>query len=516
MEVSDEETVALLPTKRLLADASSTFFDNTDDDDARERIWSEQRKKRLGLWSISTISVPLSYFVVGLVQNAYVTPLRYYLVETRGIETTRMSVLGPIQSLPWCFKVFFGVISDCYPMRGERRRPYFVLGWLGYFTVAVVTARLVDQVAFPMLILLLFLQHSFFVMSDVASDSLLVERSRVIEEEDDVGSMQSTCYVLRFTGSVIGAVFGAAVQDVGAHFFSATIGMSDIYYFLALASLAPLVSAYYLEETAAAPNSRGVMTEIQTIIATLSRQAVYRPMFFIAVYNFMQWSNPGWYNFLIKRLHFTEAQIGFMGVVASMVTFCGVSAYRRFWMHVGWQTVYLWTTIFTVFFAMLQLLLIVGYNRVLGIPDIWFSLGDYAIAEFVRAVQFLPTMNMYISMCPPGGEGSMFAILTTMSNLSGVCGSNFSELLAYLWPWDITNAAFTSGDVTGFFLLSLLTALANPLPLLLINLLPSSVHEQEELKKRGVVSRSKGLLMFGVVVTALVWIVLQNAYVVLV
>lgn len=48
---------------------------------------------------------------------------------------TNKSAFPPqlLQVLPWSFKIFAGLLTDCVPVFGMRRKPYFLLGWLIYF-----------------------------------------------------------------------------------------------------------------------------------------------------------------------------------------------------------------------------------------------------------------------------------------------------------------------------------------------------------------------------------------------
>ena len=39
------------------------------------------------------------------------------------------STAGVIMSMPWSFKFLFGLLSDCMPMFGYRRKPYMCIGW---------------------------------------------------------------------------------------------------------------------------------------------------------------------------------------------------------------------------------------------------------------------------------------------------------------------------------------------------------------------------------------------------
>lgn len=45
-----------------------------------------------------------------------------------------------LASLPWSFKLVYGFISDNFPIRGMRRKPYFVAGWLSYVLINLYTA----------------------------------------------------------------------------------------------------------------------------------------------------------------------------------------------------------------------------------------------------------------------------------------------------------------------------------------------------------------------------------------
>lgn len=46
-----------------------------------------------------------------------------------------------------------------------------------------------------------------------------------------------------------------------------------------------------------------------------------------------------------------------------------------------------------------QLCLVFRVNEKLGISDLAFALGDDAIANFISAMQFLPTVTMYVRVC---------------------------------------------------------------------------------------------------------------------
>ena len=58
-------------------------------------------------------------------------------------------------------------------------------------------------------------------------------------------------------------------------------------------------------------------------------------------------------------------------------------------------------------------------------------------------------------LCPPGAEGTTFALLTTLASLAGTVASDFGSWLTIVW--DVSNDTLASGDYSGILKLSGLT-----------------------------------------------------------
>eukprot|EP01060_Flectonema_neradi_P015293 TRINITY_DN21950_c0_g1_i1.p1 TRINITY_DN21950_c0_g1~~TRINITY_DN21950_c0_g1_i1.p1 ORF type:complete len:492 (+),score=59.21 TRINITY_DN21950_c0_g1_i1:125-1600(+) len=465
---------------------------------------------RLNLYSWGGASILLSYFSIGLAQALPATPLIYYLVRVRDVSASSLSILGPVASLPWCLKLVYGMISDCFPIYGQRRRPYFIGGWCLYVVLCLLLVVRIEEMRYFVLVFFVFLLAASCLFADVAADSLVVERSKLIEDKDTKGEMQSTCYLLRFTGQVIGNVIGAVYGDPTA---PNGLSISTVFLLSASVGFAPLAFSPFLVETASNKELKPISAEIESMIDALSSQAVYQPMSFIVLYNLFQWTNAAWTNFLVEGLQFTEGQLGVLTAAGSVFNWLGVACYKRFYIHTSWRSIYFGTAVLTLVFSLLQAVLVLRMNAVVGLPDVWFALGDSTLATFVAAMQFLPAVMMYVNMCPEGSEGSVYALLTTMSNLSGVCASNISTLITYYWPLDISNTALRSGSFGGLLWLTIFTSVVNPLPLVILNRLPSSFEEQESLRIHGKKNRLIGKLSLGLVALAITWSFVQNSVV---
>ena len=89
-----------------------------------------------------------------------------------------------------------------------------------------------------------------------------------------------------------------------------------------------------------------------------------------------------------------------MFIVATIFSWLGITFYRTFLFSYSWRWVYVVSTTLTVLFSIMQLCLVFRLNVKWGINDLAFALGDDAVANFVSAMQFLPTVTMVgVWMC---------------------------------------------------------------------------------------------------------------------
>jgi hypothetical protein len=124
-------------------------------------------------------------------------------------------------------------------------------------------------------------------------------------------------------------------------------------------------------------------------------------------------------------------------VVACVLAWAGMIIYRMFLFDISWRNIYIYTTLLWTFFSLLQIVLILQLNVHVGIPNFYFALGDTAAAAIIIAIQFMPSCIMYAMLCPEGSEGLVYAVLTTINNLSSSVASNIGSLFTLLW--DVRN-----------------------------------------------------------------------------
>lgn len=94
------------------------------------------------LFSREHIGLLAQYAAIGIVYGSLwgvIYPFLNNYCHLTGVQTASTNAL---LSLPWTWKVFFGILSDCYPIGGYRRRPYIVIGWSLTFLTTCLMAVL--------------------------------------------------------------------------------------------------------------------------------------------------------------------------------------------------------------------------------------------------------------------------------------------------------------------------------------------------------------------------------------
>ena len=447
----------------------------------------------------------MSYVMVGFTGSFLSTPLSCYMVKELGASPAEQNTIGILMSVPWSFKLVYGFTSDTFKLFGYRRKSYLLVGYLLYclplLYLAHKGAPTVLDLAFN-----LFLSTCGLICSDVAADTMIVERSQH-EPAHKKGQSQATCYSVRFFGSILGSLAGCALYNREQWGWGLTFSqVCAVNGLLPLLFVVPAIPPLYELEKETKP----VREQLEDIWQCVQLKAVWRPMAFIYCYNLLQVPNVAWGSYLQLTLQFPAWFIGLVGLVGSMMTFVGIVFYKRFFIRSSWRLIYAWCSVITTFFSCLQLCLIFQWNvKYLHISNYPFAMGDDVLQQFLGGIQFLPACVMYMGLCPKGSEGATYSMLTTFGNIastvSGSVGSQLGEV------WDVSNATLKSGNVTGLWKLALLTSVIPLLPLVLLGLLPKDAKDQEELQRCSDRSKLGGIVFLSVLVLSLVS-VFVNAY----
>ncbi|KAG5179232.1 folate-biopterin transporter [Tribonema minus] len=490
-------------------EASQVFFPYSPISDLPHHAKQFASAAGLKLTDASNIAIPISYWLIGFLGSFIGTPLTVFLVQSLNAQPAQQNTIGVLLSIPWSFKLLYGFVSDVLPVGGLRRKPYFALGFALHSACFLLLAAL-EKPTFSSLAVLLFVATIGQIMADVMADTLVVERAR-LEDTEQRGQLQATCYAVRFMGSVLGCLMGAVVYNQVQWGWGLSFRQVCL-----LTGALPLMllgtTLWTLYEMAATPKT--VAQQCGDIWDTICLKAVWKPMAFVYVFNFFQVPNIAWQSFLQLSLHFEPYMLGLMATAGAVMTLLGIIAYKKFFFHVSWRHIYFTSVCVTTAFKLLQMCLIFKWNeKYLHMSNLYFALGDDVITQYIQGVQFLPVCIMYLRLCPDGSEGATYAMLTTFGNIALVCSASVGTLLSKIW--EVGNEALRSDDFNGLWRLTLLTSSLAPIPLLLLRLLPANQDEQEHLITEKTRSRLGGSVFLLVLTTSLVWSISESFAVVL-
>jgi folate/biopterin transporter len=409
------------------------------------------------------IAILCVYFVQGILGLARLA-VSFFLKDDLGLSPAQVAALVGIAALPWIIKPVFGFLSDGLPLFGYRRRSYLVgsgiLGTLAWAALATVVNSTWTATA-------AILTASFSVaISDVIVDSLVVERARK-ESLGQAGSLQSLSWGVSALGGLLTAYLSGWLLE---HFSSRTVfGITSIF-----PLLVSLVAWLIVEEkvnrdpveSEKSPEPPGVREQIQQLWTAIAQKSILLPTAFLFLWQATPSADSAFFFFTTNELGFEPEFLGRVRLVTSLASLLGVWLFQRFLKTVPFRTILGWSIVISSVLGMTSLLLVTHANRALGIDDRWFSLGDSLILTVMGQIAFMPVLVLSARLCPPGVEASMFALLMSIVNFSGLLSQELGALLTH---W----LGVTETNFNNLWLLVLIANLSTLLPLPFINWLPT-------------------------------------------
>lgn len=399
------------------------------------------------------------YFVQGVLGLARLA-VSFFLKDDLGLSPSQMAALMGVAALPWIIKPLLGLLSDSVPIAGYRRRPYLILsGLLG--TLSWIALATVVQNAWTATFALLVTSLSV-ALSDVIVDSIVVERARK-ESLLRSGSLQS----LTWGVSAVGGLFTAYLSGWLLEQFSSQIvfGITAIFP-LIVAAIAGLIAEQPLPVFA--PDRLGHSTprqQIGLLWSALRQKSILLPTLFVFCWQATPSADSAFFYFTTNELGFEPEFLGRIRLVTSFAALVGIAIYQRFLKAVPFRQILGWSITISAVLGMTSLLLVTHANRAIGINDRWFSLGDSLVLTVMGQIAFMPILVLSARLCPPGIEATLFALLMSVFNLSGLFSN---ELGAILTHW----LGISETEFSNLWILVVIANLSTLLPLALLGWLP--------------------------------------------
>jgi len=342
------------------------------------------------------------YIAEGVAQTSGIIdqPLKRFLLEGLGWSTFAMSAYLWVLSIQWWAKPFYGLVSDCVPIAGYRRKSYLVLANLA---AAVALFTLSKTLSTNKLIVELSIDVMMMATSSVLCGALIIEWAKHSTVAAKFCGQQS----LWANGATIVAIFaGAWLCD--------TFNPTDALHWAAMiAAVAPLVVMLVTWPLVREEKTHIDMERLKEGARGIGRAVMTRSIWGVAGLLFLWSFNPGFgpvmYSYMRGVMHFAPREIGYVsacfaaGAAVGSLVYMKVLAHRFSVKQLTVPIIIIGGSAQLAFVLMGGLLSVMVLNVFNGIFTAMASVNAHTIAA---------------NKCPDHAEGFMYSTLLSAANVS--------------------------------------------------------------------------------------------------
>ncbi|CAA0813958.1 Probable folate-biopterin transporter 4 [Striga hermonthica] len=428
--------------------------------------------------------VCLIYFTQGFRSFVW-TAVSYQLKDRLKLSPSASQFVTSVAFFPWSIKPIYGIVSDCIPIRGRKRIPYLVIATLlslfPWLLLSINESLRGSRLSF---MIFLTLQNLGSAMADVVIDAMIAEAAR-LERASFAGDLQSISWMAMAVGGIFGSLLGGyALTNLQIDkiflLFSAlqaiqlfSCGLVEESYVDGIVSSEHSSSngtngKDYQEDTSKSQYStsskksknnisrrkknhksektRSVTEhnfqgpEAQRSVASTWLQSlkmasyslfgafrqpiILRPMswFFLAHVTVPNLSTIMFY-YQSETLKLEASFLGTTRVVGWLGLMFGTVIYNRFLKRMRLRRILLCAQIGLSLLSLLDGVLVSRSHLALGISDKVMVLFGSALSDGINQFKFMPFLILSGQLCPPGIEGTLFALFMSINNLGSTIGS---------------------------------------------------------------------------------------------
>ncbi|KAJ0965806.1 hypothetical protein J5N97_026944 [Dioscorea zingiberensis] len=128
----------------------------------------------------------------------------------------------------------------------------------------------------------------------------------------------------------------------------------------------------------------------------------------------------------------SQETVGFILSVGSVGSLLGVLLYQNLLKDCPFRNVLFWSQLLSSFAGMLDLVLVLRLNLKVGMPDYFFVVIDESVSQLIGNLKWMPLLVLSSKLCPPGIEGTFFALLMSIDNVGMLTSSWGGGLLLHI------------------------------------------------------------------------------------
>lgn len=400
---------------RLIESAEEPSDGLKEDEHFWSRIWVEMNEE----WSFYWVLF-LAAFDQGSISMSELA-LKYLYKDDMNLTPATVSFIIGIAAIPWVLKPLWGFISDGVALFGSHRKAYLMLCGLvacSMWTTLATVDSILNNV-YVVTTLLVITSVSLAFLSTVAK-AIMVEKCEG-RSQKYASFVQSYFHIIYYASSLMFAWLGGYMLE---HTTKRMI--------FAITAIAPglvAIAAIFMHEPVR-QRPTGFLHQVRLLVKALSTTnaamgqtyPLWRPMLFMLIFSSGPTSASAMFYFYTEKLHFDPEFIAAMNMTATGFAVVGILVYQGFLSEARYTSVLLVASLLAIFFGALPIVLVTRYNLVIGIPDDWFMISDQAMTGAIGQVAQFPLLVLGARICPPGVEGTLYALLMSIMNLGAVIG----------------------------------------------------------------------------------------------
>lgn len=353
--------------------------------------------------------VGLVYFTQGALGVSSVALLLYLRSLEWTIAQVTMVMSGA--AFPWLLKIFYGILSDSFPLFGFRRKSYLIcflfvssLGWLGL---------IVFPSNFGGIFVAMLMTNLGLAATDVVTDGLIVEHSTAVTSH----IYQSIAWGSRSSGAIVGSILGG--------WLAARWHPHQVFFLTLLLPLLMIPFVLRIRERKCSRRPfRTVWGPFQRCWKLLRNPRIQAVMLLLGIVSISSAFGIPFFFFMKEHLDFHETFLGILGSLGWLGAMLGSLIYLT------------WLRRYPPALTLRWAIIIYGLNilATLAIHSEATAFAVALIAGIAGCLIMLPVMSLAASLTHHTGiEGFVFAILMSIYNLGqivfGFLGGRLYEIM---------------------------------------------------------------------------------------
>ncbi|KAM1118537.1 hypothetical protein ACFX15_042047 [Malus domestica] len=344
----------------------------------------------------------------------------YYWKDVQKLQPSVVQLYIGLYYIPWLMKPVWGLLTDVFPVRGYRRRPYFVLaGVIG--TVSALTVAFSGNLAAVVALTWLIGVTAGVAIADVTIDACIARNS--IEIRSLASDLQSLCGFCSSAGALVGySTSGFFVHHLGPQGALGLLAIPPIF-------LTVLGFVIYEQRSTNLHSQRKKAVEevgvaMSGIYKTIKLPQVWKPSLYmylsLALSINTQGGNFYWYTDPSAGPAFSQEFVGMIYAVGAVASIVGVLIYHKTLKNYPFRNLVFFAQLLYAMSGLLDLTFILRWNLALGIPDYFFVIMEECVFRIVTKIRWMPMIVLSTRLCPLGIEGTFFALLMCIDSLGSL------------------------------------------------------------------------------------------------